>query len=217
MRTKSQSGGRNQYYSRYLAYYTKKHYSLLMLGMLFVFGVLLGTLLVRTADSETMDMLLRIINGFMDSRREQTLLQNFISGSSSSLIFLAILFVCGFCAISHPIIILIPLFRGLGFGFSIASLYATQGTQAVGYVALLMLPGTILSTLAIVVCCRESLRLAGSFLAGVGGGSGEKGRKQLYSVRVYIARYFACAVLCLFSAFLEAVLYFGFANSFIFS
>lgn len=202
-----------KYYSRYIAHYTKKNYGLLALGTLFVAGVLLGTLLLRTATGDTLNLLLQVVGNFVEKRREQSLLQNFISGMSSSLVFIAILFVCGFCAISQPVVVALPLFRGLGVGFSAASLYAAHGTQAMGFVGLLMLPGTLITTLAILICCRESLRLSSSFLATIGAGR----QKEGYSLRIYIARFLACGVLCVLSALMEAILYFGFAKYFLFS
>lgn len=213
IRTNSQPASGRKYYTRYIAHYTKRNYPLLALGALFVAGVLLGTLLIRSAGNDTLDLLLRMVNGFVEKRRDQSLLQNFLSALSSSMVFLAVLFVCGFCAISQPLVVALPLFRGLGVGFSVASLYVSHGTGVVGYVALLILPGTVLTTLAILICCRESLRLAGSFFSVMGG---EHKAKEFYALRIYLARYFACGVLCVFSAFLEAVLYFGFAKTFVF-
>lgn len=213
-RTGAQAG-RRKYYSRYFSHYTKKYYSLLALGALFLAGVLLGALLLRTAGEDTIQLLLRMVNGFVENRRDQTLLQNFTSGAVASLLFLGVLFVCGFCAIAQPVIVLLPLFRGVGIGFSMATLYAAHGTGALGYVALLMLPGTVITTLAILVCCRESMRLSSSFFAVMGGGEHRDG--PLYSPRIYLARFFACGVLCMLSAFLEAVLYHGFANFFVLS
>lgn len=213
IRTNSHLQRGRKYYSRYIAHYTKRNYLLLVLGGLFITGVMLGTLMLRAAGAETTDLLLRMVNGFVESRREQSLLENFTSGLLSSMIFLGVLFVCGFCAISQPVVVALPLFRGLGVGFSVATLYATYGSQAIGFVSLLMLPGTVITTLAILVCCRESLRLSGSFFGSIGSGRQDR---EFYSMRIYLARYMACGLLCIFSAFLEAVLYFGFANYFIF-
>lgn len=201
-----------RYYSRYIAHHTKKNYPLLILGALFITGVLLGTLLLRSAGGDTLELLLQMAGVFVDKRRDQSMLQNFLSGLGSSMVFIIILFVSGFCAISHPLVITLPLFRGLGVGFSTASLYASHGAQAIGYVALLMMPGTVLSTIAILICCRESLRLAGSFFTAMGRADSSK---EFYSLRIYFARFFICTILCIISAFLEAILYFGFANSFL--
>lgn len=211
--TNTRQTGRRKYYSRYIAHYTKKNYAILAMGTLFMAGVLLGTLIIRTASGDTLELLLRMVNGFVEKRREQDLFQNFMSGASSSLLFVGALFVCGFCAISQPLVVALPLFRGLGVGCSLATLYAAHGTQAIGFVGLLMVPGTVMTTMAILVCCRESLRLSSSFFASMGG---DRGKVEFYSLRIYLARYMVCAGFCVLSAFLEGILYFAFAKYFVF-
>lgn len=209
IRTNSpRTGGGN--YTRYLANYAKKNYILLILGALFITGVMLGTLLIRSAGEDTLTTLLRVVNGFIEKRRGQTLLQNLFSASLSSFIFIAVMFVCGFCAVSQPVIIAAPLFRGLGFGFSAALLYSSHGANAAGFIALFIFPDMLISSLAILLCCRESLRLSGNFWGMMWGSGGE-----LYPLRIYLGRYVAALILCVISAFIEAVLYFAFANYFI--
>lgn len=201
---------RGKNYTRYLAHYAKKNHVLLILSALFLAGVMLGAFLIRSAGEDTLTMLLRVVNGFIEKRREQTLLQNLFSTTSSSLIFVAAMFVCGFCAVSQPVIILAPLFRGLGFGFSAASLYASHGAHAAGFIVLFIFPDMLISSLAILLCCRESLRLSGNFWGMMWGSNSE-----LYPLRIYFGRYVAASILCVISAFLEAVLYFAFANYFV--
>lgn len=209
LRTNSQRAG-GRYYTRYLAHYARKNHVLLILGALFLSGALLGTVLVGTAGGETIEMLLRVVNGFIENRRGQTLLQNIFSASASSLTFVAILFVCGFCAISQPVTLLLPFIRGLGFGFSAGSLYARYGSAATGFVSLFILPDMLISSVAILLCCKESLRLSGNFFRMAAGGA----RDEAYPIRIYVGRYIAAAILCVFSAFIESVLYFVFANYF---
>lgn len=211
-RTNARAGNRRGYYSRYIAHYTKKHYGLLVFGFLFLVGVTLGTFLVRYITKETLEYMLRMVNGYVHNRQEQSLLQNFTSGVFASMIFLGILFFSGFCAIAQPVIVLMPLFRGLGVGFSLASLYASQGTEAIGYVLLLMLPGTVISSLVILVCSQESMRMANALFSTM-----TKDRQETipYSPRLYIARYVICVLLCIIAAFIEAVFYFAFAHFFV--
>jgi hypothetical protein len=204
---------RSRYYARYLAHYTKKNYPVLLLGALFVVGVLLGTLLLRGAEEETLDLLYRLVGGFMESRKDNGLYENFLSAAGSSLLFLGILFICGFCAIAQPLIVLAPLIRGMGFGFSTASLFARYGTSAIGFVGVLVLPGALISTVAILLCCRQSLRLSGTFLASVRPPNRREG--EAYSLGNYLLSFAFGAAICLAGAFLEAVLYFLFANSLI--
>jgi len=204
---------RSRYYARYFVHYLKKNYPVLLLGALFVVGVLLGTLLLRGAEQETLDLLYRLMGGFMENRKGNGLYENFLSAAGSSLLFLGILFLCGFCAIAQPLIVLAPLIRGMGFGFTTASLFARYGMSALGFVGVLVLPGTLISTVAILLCCRQSLRLSGTFLASVR--PNRRRESEPYSLSNYLLSFAFGALICLAGAFLEAVLYFLFANSLI--
>ena len=73
------------------------------------------------------------------------------------------MFFCGFCAISQPLIALVPFFKGLGFGLSASTMLSIYGSSAMGYLIVLLLPGTILSTLVLLFCCKESLGLSCMF------------------------------------------------------
>lgn len=206
IRTNSQRAG-GRYYTRYLAHYAKKNHTLLIFAALFLAGVGAGTLLISSAGSGTLDILMRMVGGFIEKRREGPVLYNLLSCASSSLTFIAALFICGFCAISQPVIVFIPFLRGLGFGFSAASLYAGHGASATGFVALFLLPNMLISSIAILLCAKESMRLSISFWQLMC-----RSKEEMYPLRIYIGRYVAAAVLCIFSAFLESVLYFAFAN-----
>ena len=217
MRANSKPTRGSGYYRRYLAQYTKKNYALLLLGGLFAFGAVLGALLVRSATGETLALLLRLVDGFMQKRREQAFAVNLWSATGTSLLMAGGLFVCGFCAISQPAVIAVPFFRGMGFGFSVGSLFARYGIAVFGYTGVLIVPGMVLSTVAILLCCRESLRLSGTLLRLLRGAqqNGQSGRGQ-YPLRLYVARYLCGVLLCAVSAVLEAALYAAFSHFFVF-
>lgn len=181
---------------------------LLALGALFLIGVAAGTMLTRAAGGDTIEIISRVVNGYIENRRDRTVLLNLISTASSSLIFVGVLFVCGFCAISQPVILLAPFLRGLGFGFSAASIYMQYGTSALPFVGLFIVPDMLISSVAIMLCGRESLRLSGNFWNMMW----KTGDGEDYPLRIYVGRYVAAGVLCVLSAFFAAVLYFAFAN-----
>lgn len=204
--------GRRRYYARYFSHYTRKYYALLGLGAFFLLGVLAGSVLLGSADGETLTLLMRLVTGFVEKRRGQALIENFAGAATSSFLFVGALFLCGFSAVGHPAELLAPLFRGLGFGFSVSSLYNSYGTSATGFVALFLMPNMLISTIAILFCCRESLRLSTFFFSAM---RPVKQDREAYSLRLYVARYFVAAVVCALSAFLEAFIYSLFANYFI--
>lgn len=201
---------RRRYYARYLAHYTQKNLRMLVFGVLFIVGILLGTLLLRSAGEETVLLLERLVGGFVDRRRDVSLYETFRSALYSPVLFVAVLFVCGFCAIAQPIILAAPLIRGLGFGFSAASLFARYGLSALGFVGVLLLPGMVVSALAIFLSCQQALRLSQSFFALMRPGS--KGGEGI-SMREYLLGFATVLLICLAGAFLEGVLYYLFANS----
>lgn len=208
MRT-MQKGGKRRYYTRYLTHYTKKNYALLGLGLLFLTGILAGTLLYGFAEGETLTLLGELVTGFVEKRRTQGVAANFTASLSSSLVFVAVLFCGGFCALAHPVVIVAPLFRGLGFGFSVASLYAAYGASAAGFVGLYVMPNMLLTTVAILFCCREALRLSSSLWKLLRHKNGEEGS---YSLRLYVARFLVAALVCGGSALLESFTYYLFAK-----
>ena len=199
-----------RYYSRYLAHYTKRNITLIMLGILFLLGTLSGTILLRSSSEETLALLFRIVNGYAEKRAGQSLADNLISAACSNLAFLLVLFLCGFCAVAHPVEALIPFCRGLGYGFSVGSLYASHGARAIGFTALYMLPPMLFSTTAILLCCVESLRLSSVLFFALG--KPDERKRGDYSIRIYLARFFSAAFLCLFAALLESALFALFAK-----
>lgn len=199
--------GKGRYFARYISHYTKKNYTLIGLGLFFLSGVLAGAIFMGSAAGETRDLLNRMVNGFVDSRQGQAFVEIFTSSAFSSLIFIGLLFICGFCAVFQPVEIVMPFFKGLGFGVMAASLYGGYGTGAAAYIGILMLPGLAISTVAMLFCCRESIKLSGSFFSRMRGGDG-----NAYPLRLYTARFFIAALACLLSAFTEASLHAMFAK-----
>jgi hypothetical protein len=193
--------------ARDIARYARKNTLLLALAGIFLLGVALGALAFRAAGGETAGSVARLLEIFKENRAEQGILANATAMLAASAAFLAFLLVCGFCAVSQPVTLAVPAFRGLGFGFSAASLYAAHGLSAMGYVALMILPDMLVSSFAILLCSREALRLSGSFWRMMLGG------KSTYPLKIYLGRFAACAVLCAISAVFAAVLNFAFANA----
>ena len=72
---------------------------------------------------------------------------------------LAVLFLCGFCAVSQPVILLIPFIKGLGFGLVAAANSALLSPFS-AFFWLKFLPGAFLSAALLLVCARQSLELS---------------------------------------------------------
>jgi uncharacterized membrane protein SpoIIM required for sporulation len=202
--------GRRRYYARYISHYTKRNYALLGLGALFLAGVLAGTMLLGAVEGDSLALMRDLLTGFVEKRRTQQVAANFAAAAASSLFFVGAMFVCGFCAIGQPLALLAPFFKGLGFGLSVASLYSVYGAGTAGYVGLFLLPGTVITTVTLLFCCRESLKLSSRFLRAL---RHDPQDKDDHPIRLYLARYLVAVTICLAAALLEAFIYFLFANS----
>ncbi len=152
------------YYKRYFLFFIRENWLIVLFGFLFIFGVWIGTAFIGGFNGETLEKLLVLLNGYISRREGQGMRQTFLSAFFSVFWPAALLFFCGFCAISQPLIALVPFFKGLGFGLSASTMLSIYGSSSMGYLIVLLLPGTILSTLVLLFCCKESLGLSYKFL-----------------------------------------------------
>lgn len=170
------------------------------LGLCFLVGMLIGTLLVSRSGPDTLAALKVILGGYVE--RRQTLAFASIAASTfcSTFAALVVLFFCGFCTIAQLIIFAVPLFKGLGYGFSVGMLYAQYGTSAIQYVVFL-LPTMFLSTLLLIMASRSSLRLSVTLLRSALVASNENGSRR---IKRYCVKYLIFTGICLLIALFDA-------------
>lgn len=172
------------------------------LGSLFLLGVLIGTLLVSRCGAQTLSVLNKVLGGYASQRETQSFLSLTIATFSSLALPLVLLFFCGFCSIAQPIIALVPLWKGLGYGFSVGAIYAQQGSSSILYVALLLFPAMLLGALLIVVAGRSSLRMSMRLFRVAMSEQEQIGREKTQS---YCVKYIAFTVICLLISLLDAL------------
>ncbi|MEM1483962.1 stage II sporulation protein M [Oscillospiraceae bacterium PP1C4] len=188
------------------------------LGILFLAGVLIGTLLVSNASQETVETLKIILGGYIEHRQTQ-LFSNIVTSTFFSIFFsLIILFFCGFCTISQLLILAVPLFKGLGYGFSIGTLYAQYGTSAIQYVLCLILPTMFFSTLLLLTACRASLLLSITLFRStlINNSSNNPKETDRYRIKRYCVKYIAFTAICLLISLADAILFYKFSGLFVF-
>lgn len=100
------------------------------------------------------------------------------------------LFCCsaGFCAVSAPLILLVILLKGMGYGLLASALLGQYGASALRYLAISILPNLLVSGIALLFCCQESYRMSRSIWqmmqpqvrgSGEGSTAGEYGAKMI--------------------------------------
>ena len=165
-----------------------------------LFGVFVGSVMASSVEGDSQNVLKQIIDGFIASKNSGEVFYNFCSGALSNLSVMMLLFFCGFCAISTVIIITVAIFKGVGIGLVIGSLYAEYSTAAINYILLKLLPDFFICNIIILISCSLAYSMARGIALRL------KGEKAAgFSSAGYLLRFFILAVCmlsgCWFNAF----------------
>lgn len=189
----------------------QENLSLIAFGGLFLGGVFLGALAVSWLGPEAAQDLMTIMGNFFESRQQQNLTQTFLSAFSAPAFLLILLFFCGFCAISAPVIAAVPVFKGLGFGLTAGSVFAAYGIDAFWYVAILLLPNLLISSVILILACRQAFRLSRKIWVQITAGGGT--RSPSVSLGPVVGRFLIYLILLGAGAAVESLLYQLFSSS----
>ena len=170
----------------------KKKLPFFALTALFFLGMVYGVLLFKSGSIS--GWLQFFVGEYTAGLSRQSVLQSFTSAFGAAFLFLLAPYLLGYSAVGIPFVLLIPFFKGLGLGGFMAYLYIGQGLRGFGYCALILLPYTVVALIAIIIACRESIRLSGalfqSFLPKHGHPLGADALK-LYHIKLLVLCGFA--------------------------
>ena len=141
----------------------RMHWGLLLYGVLFLVGVLIGAAVwiwLGIGSYEGVDAILR---QFILQRETQSLTQTFLSALTPNAVAWGILLICGFCAVSAPLIALIPCIKGMGYGVLACGLLTSYPESALRYLCVFLLPNLMISTVTILFCCCDAMQLSQYF------------------------------------------------------
>lgn len=137
---------------------TQRNLPLILLGALFLGGAFCGSSLYNSLGEGTANALLVLLSG-VGEQAAFSFAGVFKTVFFTNLGLCALLFLCGFCAISQPVILLLPFIKGLGFGLVAAANSALLSPFS-AFFWLKFLPGAFLSSAFLLACARESLELS---------------------------------------------------------
>lgn len=179
-------------------YGRKKDRLLMLLAGLYFFGAAVGTFLYCTLDGEKVKILDGIAGSFVTGRLHNTFWQTLVNSFSGGFILLLVCFAMGFCAAAQPAELLIPLFRGLGTGASIAGFYGGYGLAGAGAAAVLIVPSAVATAFVMIIAAREAFYFSNGLYAAA---FGKKSRTDVLDVRLYFTKFVVlCAILVAASA-----------------
>ncbi len=181
----------------------KKNYIFVALIVLFIIGMVYGTLLVKSKSYNIIEMLSIITSEYVSVNATQAIISTFINSFLSVFIFILVPYLLGYSAIGQLATMLIPLFKGLGLGSAMAQLYTSYGLKGIGYSALIIIPQTVISLFAIIIACRESIKLSNLFLLTF---ASKQGRDiNLSTIKLYNIKFLILCLIALVSSLVSAV------------
>ena len=168
---------------------------LMILLSLLLTGVAVGCILFRVYGKTESDFLGTLLAVESPSVGFRSLLFAVYNASFQIVILLLVLFFGGLSACGLPIVLLIPLFFGLGMGMSEAYYYSIGWTGVLTAVVVL-LPPFVLKATALLMACAESMRM--TLLLGHRLLSAQAETEGLYGqFRLYLLRFAVFALIAL--------------------
>ncbi|MBQ7542718.1 MAG: stage II sporulation protein M [Clostridia bacterium] len=192
----------------------KRSYSQeLFIFFLFLAGVFIGTLAVRKNSSLLLERLLTLFENYITVKAKQSFAVNFASALFRQLLLFLTPFCIGLCAVGMPFLYLLPIAYGCGTGLIGAYLYHTYRLKGIGYCALILYPGQVLTVAALQFACAAAIGMSRALMADLlQNDAGERPVFRAYCVRFLIAVGFAVG-----AAVLETALHTVFSGYFQFS
>lgn len=143
----------------------KKNIAFIVFGIIFFIGIIFGSVSGNKANEELLKRLDFIFLTNFDLRCTQGLLATFISSFATGFIFLLIIFLLGLSVWGGLLVLVIPFFKGYGYGLSVGYLYSAYSFYGVLYNVLIILPGAFVCSLVIVASSQESFRNSFVFMS----------------------------------------------------
>lgn len=166
----------------------RMHMTLATFAVVFLLGILFGSVAPGFLDLKSYSGFSQIVSNFLIQRQTQPMATTFVSALVPNAIFWVILLLCGFCAVSLPLILLIILLKGMGYGLLASTVIGQYGAAALQYLTISVLPNLLISGIALLFCCQESYRMSKSIWqmmqpqvrgSGEGSTAGEYGAKMI--------------------------------------
>lgn len=136
---------------------------LIFLSIILLSGIFLGAVLIKLADKNILKLInILFLSDFKESL-SKNLLDTFVSSISSTFIFILISFFMGLSMWGFVLTPIIPFIRGICIGLSECYLYSVYGIKGICFHTLVFLPGIFISSIAVLLMARESIKISNSF------------------------------------------------------
>ncbi len=172
-----------------------------LLIIMFISGLLIGSSTIIN-DSELAEKISTLTDSYISVRAGQGVLTNFCNSLSINIIFNAINIFFAFSVIGYPFVIIIPFLKGLGLGAVCGYLYSAYRMTGLGYSLIMLYPGAIVSTFALILACNDSCEYSKNLYNK---SIKNRGQYEKDETRVYLTRQLVFAGICAASAVIESL------------
>lgn len=187
----------------------KKDTLLLILSAMYFFGTFLGTALYCARGGEKWKIFDVMAGSFIAGRLNHTFWQTLVNSFSGAFLLLLVCFLLGFGAVSQPAELLMPLFRGLGAGASIAGMYGAYGPAGAAAAAALIVPNAVATAFVIILAAREAIRFSsGVYKAAFARGTPD----EPLDIKLYFTKFVILCIILVISSLIDSLLTFGLAG-----
>lgn len=152
------------YAKRYVRSEFRKNRLQLLLGIVFLLGIVTGCSIAGQSGEATGNTVITTLGQYLASAgtygESGEFLSRMLSSFGATTLILFFLFLCGLGAVFQPVVLLVLFLRGLGLG--VMGIYAYSADQAMWYLAVL-LPEAILTSILMIAAAGEALRFSVRF------------------------------------------------------
>lgn len=171
------------------------------MSVIFAVGLIIGAATLSSS-SDYQGGIWGLIESYTVLKSEQGILSNFCNSFVASIIFVAANMFLAFSLIGYPFIILLPFLRGMGIGIVSGFLYSVYKLTGLGYSLLVIYPGAVVSTFAILLACNDSCEYSkNAYLKAIQG----RGQFEKNETKVYLIRQLIFLGICAASSFIDAM------------
>lgn len=184
---------------------------IILLSMFILVGVVIGTLAICRMEVNNVPKGSYLTQEFLMTDINITLVQFILNNLKFGMLIIIICMFLGLCAIAQPVLICLLIYRGIGLGLSIAYYYILYGFKGGIISFILILPGAIISTFALIIGVRESIKMSNMVL-GVIIGNKKCGISDKSCIKLYVLKFIILFAIILIASIIQGLLEFFFSR-----
>lgn len=162
--------------------------TVIILITLFLAGIISGSMYTANEKGKLLTELLELFKNSQLIRADSSFLELFFHSIISNLLFFVPVFIFGTCALGAPVVFGISFLKGLGLGVLTSFIYQSYRLQGLGYNAVILIPGAVLASSALIYACKEGFNMSVSMFRNLFQPSNKKTSNKV-TFKLYCMRF----------------------------